>query len=235
MNEHTEHAVLEYLNNDSEETLGYQSLTTIFERVIKPGEPRADAYDVEDEIESKEELRVLLDGLVQDGLLESFWGERDYEASYRLTDQGIYQASGFDAMVVEPPPNAILTEAGQPLMTEDGQFIVAEDTTVVALAETSADSAAWTGLTATIIDARNARVISRLIDQALNSLSTSDATNFQIMQATAYLRAAKELTDAPEPPSEEIWRYIGRAADLVGLLGVFCGIFAQAVINAQTY
>jgi hypothetical protein len=87
------------------------------------------------------------------------------------------------------------------------------------------DSAAWTGITQKLIDARNAKLVSSLIDKALLSLPISEAGNFKIMQAAAYLKAAKELTDAPEPPSELIWQIIGRAADLVGLLGLFAMLF----------
>ncbi len=92
------------------------------------------------------------------------------------------------------------------------------------------DSAAWTGLTSTTINARNAVVVGGLIDKALASISTSTAGNFEAMQAAAYLKAAKELVEAPEPPSRMIWDLISKAADVVGLIGLFFTIFAQ--VNA---
>jgi hypothetical protein len=90
-------------------------------------------------------------------------------------------------------------------------------------------SSTWTGLTQTIIDSRNAKVVSGLICKALDSLSAAEIGNFETMQATAYLKAARELVDAPEPPSEEIWRLISRAADIAGLAAVFFAIFAQVL------
>jgi hypothetical protein len=91
------------------------------------------------------------------------------------------------------------------------------------------NSTSWKGLTQrTIIDARNAKVVSQLIEQALTAIPDSAAGNFEHMQAVAYLKAAKELVDAPEPPSELIWQLISKAADLVGLVGLFYTIFAQA-------
>ncbi len=91
------------------------------------------------------------------------------------------------------------------------------------------ESVNWTGLTdRTLIDARNAKVVSRLIEKALKALPESPASNFEHMQAAAYLKAAKELVEAPEPPSELIWQLISKAADLVGLIGLFYTIFAQA-------
>ena len=226
--EETEQAVLKYLSSASDDEYGpFRSLTTLFEKVVGPSVPHTDSYDVEDEIESKEALRVVLDQMVSDGLLESRWGERDYEANYRVTDQGSYEAAEFDQLVVDRPLNALLTESGDPMVTESGDFLVLED---AAEAEpTSVDSSTWTGLTTTIVDARNAKAISNLIGKALDSLSASQAGNFENMQATAYLKAARELLDAPEPPSEEIWRLISRAADIVGLVSVFYAIFAQAI------
>lgn len=227
MNEEaTEQAVLEYLSSTNEDEYGpFRSLTTLFEKVIRNTIPHADSYDFEDEIESKEALRTILNQMVADGLLESRWGERDYEENYRLTDQGSYEASGFGQLVADVPLGALVTESGEPITTEDSDFIVSEGTTKEDAAVITADSSAWTGLTKIIIDTRNATVISGLIGKALDSLSSSEAGNFEVMQATAYLKAARELVDAPEPPSELIWQMIGKAADLVGLLGLFVMIF----------
>jgi hypothetical protein len=224
-----EEAVLQYLHGDSDEERRFRSLTTLFEMVMKPREPKANSYDLDDEFDTKEELRTLLDAMVQDGLLESDWGPRDYEASYRLTEEGAYQASGFDQYAIETPSSETSPEPSPPLLSEEvgpldgGEGAALHDTS------TTIDSSAWTGLTRVTIDARNARAVSSLIDDALASLAGSHASNFKIMQATAYLKAAKELVEAPEPPSEEVWRLIGRAADLVGLIGLFYTIFVQVL------
>lgn len=274
ISEQTEQTILKYLSKDTDEYERFQSLTTIFEKIAKPNQSSAEFYDDDDEIESKLALQAALNEMVQDGLLESHWGERDYEASYRLTDEGTYQASGFKDYIAEPPPNVLLTESGEPLITEGGQFIELEDPIQDARPkadhlqavnastsppeissptlgitssgggrghgqgqygagsygdkEQAINSDAWTGLTRkTIIDARNAKLVSQLIEKALTALPESAAGNFEHMQAAAYLKAAKELVDAPEPPSELIWQLISKAADLVGLIGLFYAIFAQ--------
>jgi hypothetical protein len=93
----------------------------------------------------------------------------------------------------------------------------------VSLPETVVESASWTGLSKVRIDARNAAAVSSLIDEAIGSLAGDE--NAKIAQARALLRAAKELTDAPEPPSEIIWDLIQRAGAVVGLLDIFLRIF----------
>lgn len=90
------------------------------------------------------------------------------------------------------------------------------------------DSALWTGLAKTRIDARNAKQVSLMIGRAIAQLNSSSATNEQIMQAAAYLKAAKELVDAPTPPSEIIWMLISKAADIIGMAGFFYTLFAPA-------
>ncbi|MBR0551494.1 hypothetical protein [Stakelama marina] len=226
----TERAVLDYFNSSREDENPFRSLTTLFENVAGQSVPYADSYDVEDEVYSKEALRVILDQMVSDGLLETKMGERDYEASYCLTDQGVYEASGFDQLAVGTPANSLVTEDGVPIVTESGDFIIVGDVPEADIrhAAITVNSAEWTGLTKTIVDARNARVVSSLINKALDSLPGAHADNFKTMQAAAYLKAARELVDAPEPPSEEIWRLISRAADIIGLAGLFFTIFSQA-------
>jgi hypothetical protein len=201
--EQTEQAVLQYLNDDAKETLRFQSLTTIFEKVVKPGQPRADAYDFDDEIESKEELRVLLDQLVQDGLLESSRGERDYEASYRLTEQGVYEASGFDQLVAETPRNAILTEAGETLMTEDGHFIIMENGIEDAPPETSVDSHDWTGIAAKI-DAAKLAEVQNQVSALLLTIDQSACDDRTRKNARKHAEAIVALLEAPDPP----WKVI---------------------------
>ena len=94
-----EQAVLTYLRKEPDERV-FQSLTTLFEKVQKPSDLQDDGFDLDDDIDTKMELQGVLSAMVEDGILESHWGERDYEASYRLTSEGIYQASGFDSHLV---------------------------------------------------------------------------------------------------------------------------------------
>lgn len=127
------------------------------------------------------------------------------------------------------PENAIVTESGDFLVTENGDYLVTESRSGASDRSIRVDSAAWTGLIQrATINARNAKVIGGLIEQALTALPEAGAGNFENMQAAAYLKAAKELVDAPEPPSELIWQLISKAADLVGLIGLFYTIFSQA-------
>ena len=93
------------------------------------------------------------------------------------------------------------------------------------------DSRSWTGLTRVRVTHRNAHAISRLIDTALGELSTDG--NAKTAQARVLLLAAKELTDAPEPPSDIIWELIQRAGTVVGLLDIFFRIFVAVVIASQ--
>lgn len=224
--ESLERAILEYLSGGGESMDSSHSLTTILEKVVEPFTRKTAYFADGGEINRKEYIRAFLDQMVADGLLNSQWGERAYEANYSLTDQGRYEASGFDQLALSP--SVLTTESGEPLFTEEGEFLEVDD--VAPDEPITVDSSKWTGLSKTVIDARNAAVVSDLIGRALDSLSVSERGNFEIMQATAYLKAARELVDAPEPPSEEIWRLISRAADIAQLVGVFFALFTQALI-----
>ncbi|TGX56112.1 hypothetical protein E5A73_03145 [Sphingomonas gei] len=89
-----------------------------------------------------------------------------------------------------------------------------------------ADSSSWTGLSRVRVTHRNAKVISRLIDAALGELATDG--NSATAQARTFLLAARDLTDAPDPPSDIIWDLIQRAGAVVGLLDIFLRIFSAA-------
>ena len=198
-----ERSLLAYLSSDLEDHQRYRSLTTIFEQFDRPDQWKS-SYALDVTIDDKESLRSVLDEMVLDGLVEGRMGARDYERSYRLSDQGLYEVFAEEPLViVELPP---------------------QDEAV----NLSVDSKQWTGLTDTIIDSRNAKIVSGMIEKAIDSLPASGAGNFHIMQATAYLKAAKELVDAPEPPSQLIWQLISRAADVIGIFGFFYTIFFQA-------
>jgi len=214
--EELEDALLAYLAKDDSDEPGFQSLTTIYERLPQARLLAEDFPEEDLGLEDKERVRVALDQLVMDGMAESRWGERDYEASYRVTQDGFYQAVvGIEGLVPTEQPGRGIDYARPAAPTEQREALH--------------DSALWTGLTTKVIDARNAEVVTKLIDNALSSLTTSSASNSEIRQAAAYLKAARELTDAPEPPSELIWELISRAANLTGLLGLFYTLFSQAL------
>jgi hypothetical protein len=96
------------------------------------------------------------------------------------------------------------------------------------------DTSAWTGLKAVRIHAANATIVSSLIEAAIDQLSTSQEGSEATVQAAAYLRAANELVNAPDPPSIVIWDLVQEAAAVAGLLQLFSVIFQQ-VIHAQTH
>lgn len=214
--EELEDALLAYLAKDDSDEPDFQSLTTIYERLPQI-RLLAQHFPEEDlGLEDKELVRVALDQLVEDGMAEAHWGERDYEASYRVTQDGFYQAVlGFDGLVSTAQPERGNDYARPAAPTHERDALH--------------DSALWTGLKSKVIDARNADVVIKLIDDALSSLTTSSVSNSDIRQAAAYLKAARELVDAPEPPSELIWEMIGRAANIAGLVGLFYALFSQAL------
>jgi len=88
------------------------------------------------------------------------------------------------------------------------------------------DSTSWTGLSQVVVGSHNSNVITSLIDAALEQLDSSD--NSDVAQARTLLLAARDLAEAPEPPSDIIWELIQRAGAIVGLLDIFFRIFSTA-------
>ncbi|MFN3775531.1 hypothetical protein [Sphingomonas parapaucimobilis] len=214
-----EDAILAYLAQDGLGARTFQSLTTIYEKLPEARLLASELVESDRGVDDKEQVRAALDQLVMDEMLEARRGERDYEAEYRITDQGAYETAF--------PGGALVTHSDGTTFSDGSRYRNGPE--LDREAPTSIDSAAWTGLSRTIVDARNAQAISSLIDKALDALPGTGASNSDIMQASAYLRAARELSSAPQPPSELIWQLIGRAADVLGLFGLFYTIFAQAV------
>jgi hypothetical protein len=91
------------------------------------------------------------------------------------------------------------------------------------------DSTAWTGLRNVGIGAHNRRQIKGAIQQAREVLEGQALSNEQKAQALIFLKAAEDLAEAPEPPSDLIWELIARVADICGIVGLFLTIFLAAV------
>lgn len=91
------------------------------------------------------------------------------------------------------------------------------------------DSATWTGLRNIRISEANRERLKSAIGQSREILEIQLLSNEQKAQALAFLRAAEELADAPEPPSDLIWELINRAGAICGILGLFLTIFLAAV------
>lgn len=206
--EDMERALLRYFARDESAARGFQSLTTIFELMHRPTGWRNSFFDQLQGPEEKGALSAILERMVKDGLLERHESEREYEPHYRASDQGLYEEQfGWDALVINDAPDAP-AEVAKPQ---------------------AYDSRTWTGLKAVRIHARNAKVVSSLIDRALDQLPESGEGNEAVMQAAAYLKAARELVDAPNPPSVIIWELVEKAAAIAGLLQLFGMIFSQAI------
>ncbi|WP_242095610.1 hypothetical protein [Sphingomonas sp. CROZ-RG-20F-R02-07] len=213
-----EDAILAYLSRDDPGAGTFESLTTIYEKLPEAQRLASDLDESDRGIDDKEQVRAAVDQLVIDGMVESRLGERDYENSYRITDQGAYEAAF--------PGGTLVTHSDGTTFSDNSSYRISPASD--RQEPMSFDSAAWTGLSRTIVDAKNARAISNLIDKALDILPSTGAANSEIMQAAAYLKAARELALAPQPPSELIWQLISKAADVLGLFGLFYAIFVQA-------
>jgi hypothetical protein len=89
------------------------------------------------------------------------------------------------------------------------------------------DSSAWTGLPPDFqfTEERLQRLVT-LLDTAERDLDSYPIPNSQKAQARAYILAAKELAQAPEPPADLIWELIGRANSIAGIASLFVSIVA---------
>lgn len=200
-----ERAILGYLSNDDNSLKSYRSLTTIFEQFSRPAAWRSSFFDGIDDIDNKEELRAVLDQMEADGLLEKRMGERDYEMSYRPSAQGVYEAAGFNQLVIK-----------------DG---VDEPTTKPE--SNPVDSSAWTGLPSDFVLSEKKRAsLVAMLAEAERALDSIGAGNTEKAMARAYIVAARSLADAPEPPVDLIWEIIGRASDISGIASLFLSIIA---------
>jgi hypothetical protein len=88
------------------------------------------------------------------------------------------------------------------------------------------DSSVWTGINVVAVTADNKDVVRKKIDEAMALLDQHQLSNVQKQQAMILLNAARDLVEAPDPPSSIIWDLIARAADVTGLVGFFLALFA---------
>ena len=116
-----------------------------------------------------------------------------------------------------PRSPAVAVDDLTSLTTSEEPIIVARDPAAIS-------SEAWTGIARVRVEARNAKAISSLITSALDALGKDDNAN--VAQARTLLLAARDLTDAPDPPSDLIWELIQRSGTVVGLLDLFVRIFS---------
>jgi hypothetical protein len=118
--------------------------------------------------------------------------------------------------------NFSLTDAGvvelQRRRSDDPDFQLSPD---------EAEEQRWQRLKSIVIGANNFDSVSRLIDRSLDELSKAQLTNEQHRQAASYMLAAKELVNAPSPPSQIVWDLIQKAAAIAGLVQTVLMIFSS--------
>ncbi|MBN2128930.1 MAG: hypothetical protein JW741_05510 [Sedimentisphaerales bacterium] len=93
-------ALLAYLAQDDTDKPEFQSLSRISLNAHNIEDQR-DVYDTGDFAITMDQIRSALDQLVLEGFAESFRGERDNEASYRISQDGYYQAA-VDSGQIQP-------------------------------------------------------------------------------------------------------------------------------------
>lgn len=93
------------------------------------------------------------------------------------------------------------------------------------------NSESWTGRPmpgAVLSEAQRMRLIQGLRD-AERRLDELQLDNSQRAQVLAYINAAKELAEAPDPPAELIWEILNRANYLAGIGSFFLALLALFV------
>ncbi len=148
-----EDALMFYFAKDDWAARGAQPAGSIFDQISKGG--RASFFFESVEIpNSKEELKDVLDQLVEEGLLGKRYGSSD-SPMYFVTDQGVYEAAGFEV---------IAAETGEPILTENGEFIELESrvtpaSRLASQKSSSVDTEDWTGPQFVLTDAKVIRQI----------------------------------------------------------------------------
>ncbi len=212
-----EDAVLAYLSRNGSEAGAFQSLTTIYEKLQEAQRLGSELDEDDRGIDDKEQVRAALDQLVMDGMVESRWGERDYEASYRITDQGAYEAAFPDGALVTHSDGTTFSDGSR---YRNGPASERQEVK-------SFDSAAWTGLpSAFVLDEQKSAKLVSLLQAAEQNLDRIGAGNAEKAMARAYIVAAQALADAPDPPADLIWEIINRANNLAGVASLFISIIA---------
>ena len=104
LSDQMERALLDYFAKDDGDERTFQSLTTIYETVSRPAHWRESFFSDLEGVVDKDQLKVVLDQLVIDGLLQKDWGKDSYEPSYRATEEGIYESVlGLDGYLQQRP------------------------------------------------------------------------------------------------------------------------------------
>lgn len=142
-------AILRYLAQDDSDEPVFQPLTTIYDEFPARLTLITSVPEYERGYEDKDKLRAALDQLVADGMLERRLEESNHETSYRITQDGIYEA----------------TIGAENLVTVDGTKKFA-----------STDSLSWTGSKLTYVDLA---VLSKIRETARQLQIATRMANFK--------------------------------------------------------
>ena len=69
-------------------------------------------------------------------------------------------------------------------------------------------------------------ILVRELEEVDEKLESVEASQFDKSQARAYVLAAKALAEAPEPPSETIWKLLSRASNIASVASLFVSVIA---------
>jgi len=104
LSERVERALLQYFARDADDEREFQSLSSVHLAFEPPLEWREYHWSDVDAFYDKENLKAILDQMVMDGLLQVDWANAEIEPSYRVTEQGAYEAVfGLDRYVPSEP------------------------------------------------------------------------------------------------------------------------------------
>jgi hypothetical protein len=89
------------------------------------------------------------------------------------------------------------------------------------------NSSLWTGLPGDfVLNQGKQQELVSLLRAAESELDTLTIANSDKAQARAYILAARELSEAPDPPVDLIWEIIGRGNSIAGIASLFVAIIA---------
>ncbi|MGB3803458.1 MAG: hypothetical protein WA935_05475 [Sphingopyxis granuli] len=89
------------------------------------------------------------------------------------------------------------------------------------------DSAGWTGLDANFqLNEEIKLKLLKMLTEAEKTLSSSASNDRDVGQGLAFVRSAKILCEAPDPPKRDIWTMINRASSILSIASVFTPILA---------
>jgi hypothetical protein len=192
-----ERSVLQLLSNqtDDDDQPTWISFNEICLKIGTRKDSHAGSHVGGNSPEDIEDIERVLEHAHGDGLVDKYEVGSVRNTPVRLSDQGVYEASGFADLVVD-----------NPIEPTKEEFIGSEE---------------WTGRV--LRQEQVAELVSN-IDAALRNLDNLGLPNEKMAQARALLLAARTLSEAPEPPLEIISWLLAHFDRLVGITGLLVGV-----------